>query len=169
MTQTSHQAPWALAGIGSRAHDRYHRREGGSVSLQVVMFTPVLFFTVVMIVYAGHVAMARQSFAQVAAAAARTASLARTDAQARADAAAAAQASLAALDLRCDGPPVVTVSGSVAATVPGQTVPGQTVPGQIVQATVTCQVSAADSWVPFRAVRTLTATAASPVDVWRGR
>ena len=131
----------------------------GSVSLQVVMFTPVLFFTVVMVVFAGRVAMVKQSFTQVAAAAARTASLARTDGQAQVDAITAANAALASLDLRCDGPPVVTLSGSVTAAMPGASV----------QATVTCQLSARDAWVPFTAVRTTTATAASPVDVWRGR
>lgn len=126
--------------------------------MQVVLYTPVLFFTVVMIVFGGHLALARQSFAQVAAAAARTASLARTDGQAQADALTAANDALASVGLRCDAPPVVTLSGTVTATAPGQTV----------QATVTCTLSVADSWVPITAVRSMTATAASPVDVWRG-
>ena len=139
--------------------------EVGSVSLQVVMYAPVLFFTVVMIVYAGHVALARQSFAQVAAAAARTASLARTDAQAQADATTAAQATLTALDLHCDSTPAVTVSGSVTAAAAAAGPPVSST----ISVTVTCQITAADSWVPWRAARTLTATATSPVDVWRGR
>ena len=150
-----HRIRIGAAGRAARRGDL----ERGSVSLQVVMFTPVLFFTVVMIVFAGRVAMAKQSFTQVAAAAARTASLARTDGQAQADATTAANAALASLDLHCDAPPVVTVSGSVTATVPGATV----------QASVTCQLSAEDAWVPFAAARTMTATAASPVDAWRGR
>lgn len=133
--------------------------ERGSASLQVVLYTPLLFFTIVLLVFGGRVAIARQAFTQVASAAARTASLARTDGDAHQQALAGARSTLDNLGLHCDSDPQVTVTGSVTATGPGQ----------VITATVSCQLSIHDTWVPLSAARTMTATAASPVDQWRGR
>lgn len=135
------------------------RDERGSASAQVVIYTPLLFFTIVLIVFGGRLALAKQSFTQVAAATARTASLARTDATAHTQGLAAAKAALATVNLHCDDEPTITLDGTVTATTPGQ----------VMTATVSCQLSVHDSWVPIAAVRHLTATASSPIDIWRGQ
>jgi Flp pilus assembly protein TadG len=111
-------------------------------------------------VYGGRVAMARQAVQAAAADAARSASIARS-ATATTSAADSARATLANQDLRCRTL-TVDVDASGFATRVGQ--------AATVTATVSCIVDLTDLIAPgVPGTRTLVATATSPLDTFRER
>jgi Flp pilus assembly protein TadG len=137
------------------------RADGGSVSLEFVVLAPALLAFVALLVVAGRVAIASNSVEQAADEAARSASISRTVAGARAAATEGARRALAEQDLTCSVISVDVDAGGFAVPV------GR--PAQV-RATVTCVVPLADLAVPgFPGSRTVTATAVSPLDTYRGR
>jgi Flp pilus assembly protein TadG len=137
------------------------RADGGSVSLEFVVLAPALLAFVALLVVAGRVAIASNSVEQAADEAARSASISRTVAGARAAATEGARRALAEQDLTCSVISVAVDAGGFAVPV------GR--PAQV-RATVTCVVPLADLAVPgFPGSRTVTATAVSPLDTYRGR
>lgn len=137
------------------------RGDRGSVSLEFVVLAPAMLALVALLVVAGRVAIAGNSVEEAADEAARSASISRTAAGARAAAANGARRALAQQDLQCSLLSVDVDAGGFAVAV------GR--PAQV-RATVTCVVRLADVAVPgFPGSRTVTATAVSPLDTYRGR
>lgn len=141
--------------------DTAGRGERGSVSLEAVLLTPALLAFLLVAIYGGRVAMARQSVHAAAADAARTASIARTEGSALAGARASAGATLAAEGIRCLSTQV-DLDTSAFSTPVG-------VAGTV-SATVTCTVDLTDLVAPgVPGTRVMTATATSPLDTYRER
>jgi len=135
--------------------------ERGSMTLEMVIVAPALLLILAVVIFAGRVVLAGQSVEQAAADAARTASLARTAPAAQAAADTAARNSLARQGLRCSS---TTVNVDTA----GFSIPPGT-PATIT-ATITCIVDTADLSAPgIPGSRTVTAHAASPLDIYRER
>jgi Flp pilus assembly protein TadG len=133
----------------------------GSATVELVILAPTLLLFLLLAIYAGRVAMARQSVHAAAADAARTASIARTQAAAAGNARAAADATLAAEGLRCLDTQVDLDTAAFAAPIG--------TPGTVA-ATVTCTVDLTDLTVPgVPGSRRLTATVTSPLDTYRER
>lgn len=137
------------------------RREAGSASVESVLLAPALLAFLLLAIYGGRVALARQAVQAAAADAARTASVARTEAAARSTAAATAEATLATEGLRCLTTRVEIETGAFATAVGTS---------GTVAATVTCTVDLADLAAPgVPGSRVLTATQTSPLDTYRER
>jgi len=133
----------------------------GSATVELVILAPTLLLFLLLAIYAGRVAMARQSVHAAAADAARTASIARTQTAAAGNARAAADATLAAEGLRCLDTQVDLDTAAFAAPIG--------TPGTVA-ATVTCTVDLTDLTVPgVPGSRRLTATVTSPLDTYRER
>ncbi|MFZ0157565.1 MAG: TadE/TadG family type IV pilus assembly protein [Kineosporiaceae bacterium] len=133
----------------------------GSATVELVILAPTLLLFLLLAIYAGRVAMARQSVHAAAADAARSASIARTQAAAAGNARAVADATLAAEGLRC-------VDTQVDLDTAAFTAPIGT-PGTVA-ATVTCTVDLTDLTLPgVPGSRRLTATVTSPLDTYRER
>jgi Flp pilus assembly protein TadG len=123
-------------------------RDAGSAAIEVVLMAPILVALALIIVAAGQIVQGRIDTDGAAHAAARAASLEHTMGTAQAAAAAAAEASMGD---QC-GAASVDLAGDLQ-------------PGGIVTATLTCTITV-DS--PVWSSYEVTATAASPVDAWRG-
>jgi Flp pilus assembly protein TadG len=132
--------PPALRGRGPRG--------AGSAAVELVLMAPILIVMALLIVAAGQIVQGRIDTDGAAHAAARAASLEHTMGAAQAAAVAAAEASMGG---QCGGT-------SVSLT-------GDLDPGGIVTARLSCTI-AVDS--PIWSSYEVTATAASPVDAWRG-
>jgi hypothetical protein len=133
----------------------------GYAAVELAPVAVVFLLILAVIIGGGRITLASMAVQDAARDAARQASIARTPQQATAAAQASAQAALASDHLDCD--PVVSVNTS------GFSVPvGQ--PAHV-SATVTCNVSLAGlTEVPgMPGSRSLTATASSPLDIYRGR
>lgn len=137
-----------------------HHNDQGSATLEAVILVPGLLLFLGLLIMGGRVWIAHNSVEQAAEDAARTASISRTATQARTTAQTEAMASLRRQGLQC-ATTNVTVDTSGFAVPVGQ-------PAQVT-ATVTCQVSLGDLGAPFPGTRTVTATATSPLDTYRGR
>jgi len=133
----------------------------GSATVELVILAPTLLLFLLLAIYAGRVAMARQSVHAAAADAARSASIARTQAAAAANARAVADATLAAEGLRCVDTQVDLDTAAFMAPIG--------TPGTVA-ATVTCTVDLTDLTLPgVPGSRRLTATVTSPLDTYRER
>jgi Flp pilus assembly protein TadG len=133
----------------------------GSATVELVILAPTLLLFLLLAIYAGRVAMARQSVHAAAADAARSASIARTQSAAAGNARAVADATLAAEGLRCLDTQVHLDTAAFAAPIG--------TPGTVA-ATVTCTVDLTDLTVPgVPGSRRLTATVTSPLDTYRER
>ena len=133
----------------------------GSISLELAVLAPGLLLIVVVLVAAGRVALAGQGVEAAASDAAREASIARSSTAAAGSGQSAARQSLAQQGLRC-------ASATVDIDTSGFTDPPGT-PATIT-ATVTCVVRLTDTAFPgVPGARTITATARSPLDIYRGR
>lgn len=124
------------------------RPSAGAAMIETVLWAPILVLVTMFAIAGGSLAMVRIEADGAAGAAARAATLERTVGEAEAAALAAAEASLSG---RCTDP-TVTIDADLA-------------PGGIATVTLTCTV---ETDTPFLSGRTITATAASPVDPWRG-
>lgn len=127
---------------------RHRDRARGSAAIEVVLLAPILVGTAMFTLACGQLAAARIEADGAAHAAARAASLEHTAAAAGAAATTAAEASLSG---HCTDATVATEADLD--------------PGGTVTVTLTCS---AEADFPGLAGRTITATAASPVDPWRG-
>ncbi|GEA89066.1 TadE/TadG family type IV pilus assembly protein [Cellulomonas cellasea] len=136
-------------------------RERGSATLELAIITPALLLVLGLVVVGGRVQVASGALEHAAATAAREASLMRTRAAAQAAATAAAARELDGQDLRCAATSTTVDTSGLAR--------GVRQPATVA-VTLTCTVSFADFALPgLPGARTLTATATSPVDRFRGR
>lgn len=120
----------------------------GSAPIEVILLAPVLVLMIMLAVVGGTAASVRIEADAAAAAAARAASLQRDEGAAEAEATRAAEATLTE---RCLGPRV--------------SVDADLTHGGTVTVTITCTIDT--TGLPSFGTRTITATAASPVDAWR--
>lgn len=140
---------------------RDDRDDRGSLSLELVILGPGILLFILLVIFAGRVALAGQSVQQAADEAARSASIARTQGEASSTAAAAARTTLSQQDLDCSSL-TVKVNTSGFSTAVGQSA--------TVSATVTCNVRTGDLALPGApGTRRMTATAISPLDTYRER
>lgn len=137
------------------------RGDHGSSSTEMVILAPAVLLLFGLLLVGGRVTLAHQHVQHAASEAARTASLARTPAAARSDSLAAASSTLARDGLSCTSTAVDTDTSAFARTVgTAATITSQ----------VTCTVSLGELSVPgIGGSRTITATATSPLDTYRGR
>ncbi|MCK9921183.1 pilus assembly protein [Frankia sp. AgPm24] len=132
------------------------RRDGGSAAIELTLLSPLIVLLLLVIVAAARGADARGQVDAAAAAAARAASAARSPAQATQAAQAAARSGL-------------TIGSHTCRTVTVTVDTSSFVRGGLARATVSCQIDLADLvGLRLPATRTLTATATSPLDVYRG-
>jgi Flp pilus assembly protein TadG len=137
------------------------RDDGGSMTLELVVWTPGLLLIISLLVVAGRVSSAKGAVEQAAVEAARTASIARSPGAASTQARAAAEQSLTGQGLQCTDM-TVTVDTSAFNTPPGRSA--------TVTATVTCPVRLSDLAIPgLSGTRTVTQTAVSSLDTFRER
>jgi Flp pilus assembly protein TadG len=134
-------------------------RDRGSVTLELVIFGPVLVIALLFVIGAGRVAQAHQAVEAAARDAARQASIARDPATARTNATTSAQAALSREGLGCQAQVSVDTSGftrplGVPATV---------------TARVACTVHLADVALAGVSTTTVTSRFTSPIDPFRGR
>jgi Flp pilus assembly protein TadG len=134
--------------------------ERGSAVIEAVIGVPAFMLFVLLIVFAGRVAIAHQGVQSAAADAARSASIARSQGAAQAAGDTAATSSLANQHLNC------TVS-TVSVDTTGFASPVGT-PATI-NATVTCHVNLSDLLPGVPGTKAITATMSSPLDTYRER
>jgi len=145
---------------------RARRRRGGrpwdegSTVVEVVILAPALALFLGLIVAGGRLAVAHQAVEAAAAQAARAASIARTQDEALTAAQSAATSALGAQGLNC-------VASEVSVDVAGFATPAG-VPASV-GATVTCQVSLADTLPGLPGSVGVTATVRSALDTFRER
>ena len=142
--------------------NRHLHDERGSIPVETVIIVPAIALMMLLLIFAGRVAMARTSVEAAAADAARSASLARTASDARSAAERTAASSLANQQVPCRHTHVAVDTG-------GFTIPVGT-PAHVT-ATVTCDVDLSGlAGLPgglpsYRAE----ASMSSPLDTFRGR
>ncbi|MCR6490924.1 TadE/TadG family type IV pilus assembly protein [Cellulomonas sp. P24] len=145
---------------------RARRRRGGrpsdkgSTVIEVVILAPVLALFLGLIMAGGRLAVAHQAVEAAAAQAARAASIARTQDEALTAAQSAATSALAAQGLNC-------VASDVSVDVAGFAAPAGK-PASV-GATVTCQVSLADTLPGLPGSLGVEATVRSSLDTYRER
>ncbi|GIJ12626.1 TadE/TadG family type IV pilus assembly protein [Micromonospora andamanensis] len=128
----------------------------GASTTEAALVTPLLVAVMLFVVLCGRLVSAQMDLDAAASAAARSASLARTDAAARAEADRTARETLAARSVTCRQVTVTVATGGLR-------------PGGAVTVTVECTVPLADlALLSVPGARAVTATATSPIDVWRG-
>ena len=140
--------------LGGRASDE------GSTVVEVVILAPALALFLGLIIAGGRLAVAHQAVEAAAAQAARAASIARTQDEALTAAQSAATSALGAQGLNC-------VASEVSVDVAGFATPAGT-PASV-GATVTCQVSLADTLPGLPGSLGVTATVRSALDTYRER
>ena len=160
MTQPTRRLAARRAAV-HRASVWWSGDERGSAAIETVVVVPAFVLFVLLIVYAGRLAVTEQAVEAAAGEAARAASIARTAGQAQRDATTGAAASLRNQGLTC-------VSQHVAVDTSGFATPVGS-PARV-SATVTCQVDLSDLALPgLPGARAVTATLTSPIDTYRGR
>lgn len=154
------------AGMGTGSCRRLHQRqrrssESGAASVELVLITPVLVAILLLLVAGGRLAIAGQSVESAAAAAARAVSLEPSSSGASAVAITTAERTILEHGVPCSS---VTVTVDAAALDAMLGLSGS------VHVTVHCTVPLGDVTLPsIEGVRTMTATASSPVDAYRAR
>ena len=145
-----------MARPARRPARRPQSRERGSAAAELVLVTPLLFLLLLVAVAAGRLVQARLDVDSAAQQAARAASLARTPQAAGAQAQQVAQAALAGQSVTCD-PAVITPDT------------GDFTPGGEVTVQVSCTVHLSGlGLLRIPGSETITASASSPIDVYRG-
>lgn len=145
----------------ARRQARDLEADRGSATLELVIWAPVLLIVLALVVFAGRLVLGHQSVEQAAADAARQASISRTAFGAQQAAQSSATNTLAQQGLRC-------VSNTVVVDTAGFNVPVG-LPATVT-ATVTCVIPMGDLAFPgLPGSKTVTATATSPLDTYRGR
>ena len=140
--------------------DRTGPADRGSAALELVVLAPVLLALLALVIAAGRTSVAQGSVDAAARDAARQASIALTPAEAQAAGQASARAALRRDGLDCS--PIVSIDTSQFAIAPGQPA--------AVTAVVSCTVPLANLALPgLPGSARLTATFASPLDLYRSR
>jgi len=137
-----------------------HLSDEGSTVIEVVILAPALALFLGLIIAGGRLAVAHQAVEAAAAQAARAASIARTQDEALTAAQSAATSALGAQGLNC-------VASEVTVDVAGFATPAGT-PASV-GATVTCQVSLADTLPGLPGSLGVEATVRSALDTYRER
>ena len=131
------------------------RDDGGSLTVELVVLTPVVFLFAVMVLAFGRVADAHEQVAEAARAGAQAAAVAPSAAQAAAAAESDADEGLIDRSTLCASAQVTTDTQSF-------------VPGGSVRVTVVCRVDLADLSVPgLPGSTSVRATAVAPIDPYR--
>jgi Flp pilus assembly protein TadG len=134
------------------------RDERGESAVQMAILTPALIALLLLVVFAGRIAVSRQAVQSAAADAARAASIARNASDAEKSAIRIAEASLDAQQLRCATTDIdVDTSGFNA---PPGTPASATV-------TITCDLMTSDLMIPVPGTVSIQATMSSPIDTYR--
>jgi len=137
------------------------RGDRGSATLEAVIIMPTFMLFVALIITAGRVQMARQSVDAAAVEAARAASISRTAGEAQSRASASGNQALTNQGLRC-------ATTSVSIDTSGYSVPVGT-PASV-SATIVCILDVSDVAIPgLPGAITITRSASSPLDTYRGR
>ena len=137
------------------------RGDRGSTTLEAVIIMPTFMLFVALIIAAGRVQMARQSVDAAAVEAARAASISRTAGEAQTRASASGNQALTNQGLRC-------TTTSVSIDTSGYSVPVGT-PASV-SATIVCILDVSDVAIPgLPGTITITRSASSPLDTYRGR
>ncbi len=135
---------------------RLHGADQGFSTVEVVLLFPVFVLVLLLIVAVGRVEQARVQVEGTAREAARAASLTRTPHAAQAQARASAELALESQSITCVGGPDVSLDTTGFA------------PGGRVEVTIGCRTRLADLGIDvLAATKTLTATAASPIEIYR--
>ncbi|MFG1902469.1 TadE/TadG family type IV pilus assembly protein [Micromonospora carbonacea] len=148
---------WAAASTGLlRLRQVTALGDRGASTTEAALVTPLLVAVMLFVVLCGRLVSAQMDLDAAASTAARSASLARTDAAARAEADRTAREILAARSVTCRQVTVAVATGGLR-------------PGGAVTVTVECTVPLSDlALLSVPGARVVTATATSPIDVWRG-
>jgi Flp pilus assembly protein TadG len=139
---------------------RHLDSERGSAVIEAVIGVPAFMLFVLLIVFAGRVAIAHQGVQSAAADAARSASIARTQGGAQTAGDIAAATSLANQHVNCTATTVSVDTTGFASPVG--------TPATIT-ATVTCHVNLSDLLPGAPGTKAITATMSSPLDTYRAR
>jgi len=135
------------------------QQDTGSVALEAAVLTPALLMLGLLIVAGGRVAVAQERVEAAASSAARAASLTRTASAASAAARTEAAAALSSDHITCASM-TVSVNGDFSAPLGTPT---------NVRVQLSCTATLADLALPgVPGSKTVTATATSPLDSWRG-
>ncbi|MBM6544565.1 pilus assembly protein [Janibacter sp. YIM B02568] len=134
--------------------------DDGSATLELAILAPALLLALSVVIMGGRIMVASNAAESVGGSAARAASLARTPGEATIAAQRVAATDLANQGLTCtEGGPSVSTDTSNWSGRPAS-----------VTVRVTCDVALSDIGMPgLPGSRTISATATSPVDVWRGQ
>ncbi len=132
----------------------------GSAAVEIALLAPLLGSLVLVVIFGGRLALARQTVQAAAADAARAASIARTASQAEQSAGQIAHATLANQGVTC-ATAAVQVDTSGFATPVGT-------PATLT-VTVVCDLATADLSVPLPGHIQVSATSSSDLDLYRGR
>lgn len=136
------------------------RNERGSAAVEIALLAPLLGALVLVVIFGGRLALARQTVQAASADAARAASIERTASDAERSATRMAQATLANQGVTC-----ATSSIDVDTRGFGRS-PGT--PATIT-VTISCDLVTADLSLPLPGTIQVTATSSSELDVYRGR
>lgn len=146
----------AVASAGSHHHTRPGDRDGGSITVELVVLAPIFIALLCLVAGLGRMQDAHGHVDQAASDAARAASIARTPDQAVIDGRMAALTDLAGTGPSCQH---VTVTVNTA----------QFRPGGLVSAQVSCTTRLADVTISgLPGAKTFTAVARAPLDAYRG-
>lgn len=138
------------------------RPEDGSMSVELVMWAPVMLVVILLLIACGRIALANITVSNAANAAARDASLATNSSTATSNATQTATIAMSQAGLTCS-------PGSVVIDPSGLDTPIGTADAKVT-ARVDCTVNLSDISIPgLPGTETLTATATSPVDPYRER
>lgn len=139
-----------------RTPDGRARSDAGFSTPEVILLVPVIILSLLLVVAAGRVEQARVQVTGAARDGARAASLSRSVPAARVQAETAADVALSQESVTCVSGPQVLVDVA------------RFTPGGLVEVTVTCRARLGDIGLPgLPATKTLTATAASPIEQYR--
>ncbi len=137
------------------------RSERGSASIEAVIIVPAVGLVIALLILAGRITIADQTVHAAAAEAARTSTLARTPDDAHTRANHAARATLTSQNTTCAATEITVDTSGFSR--PLGTPASVTV-------TVTCHIPLTDLTLPgISGTKTITATANSPLDPYRGR
>lgn len=145
-----------------RVHElrRKLRDERGSAAVELALLAPLLGSLVLVVLFGGRLALARQTVQAAAADAARAASIARTPAEAKQLASQIARNTLSNQGVTCAATAVEVDTGGFAKPVGTEAT---------TTVTVNCDVATADLSLPLPGTVQVSATSSSALDTYRGR
>jgi len=136
------------------------RDQRGSAAVEIVLLAPMLGALVLVVIFGGRLALARQTVQAAAADAARAASIARSADEAKRSATRIAEATMSNKGVTC-------ATSSVEVDTSGfQQPPGTPATTSV---TIACDVATADLSLPLPGTTRVSATSSSELDVFRSR